>query len=119
MKIAVFVDTFPRLSETFILSQVLYFRRQGHAVTVFCENADEAFRHRPEDADLLAEVCVRRWPGAGWRNSALRPGILRRLLGQRKDRAALAGMTCFLPISAGRVRASPTSARREPTCRRW
>ena len=46
MRIAIIVDTFPSLSETFISNKVLYLARRGHQLFVVCNKKnDTLFNH--------------------------------------------------------------------------
>ncbi|MGB7242273.1 MAG: glycosyltransferase [Sulfitobacter sp.] len=63
MRIGVFAERFPKLSETFITAQVSYFARQGHDVTVVCKYHD-AVRLDPATVSDLAKVKVLTYCGA-------------------------------------------------------
>ena len=62
MKIALFVDQFPKISETFILNQIEGLCACGHEITIFpCQPSDETKVHSiVERLDLLEKIRVPR-----------------------------------------------------------
>ncbi|MEJ6395920.1 glycosyltransferase [Gymnodinialimonas sp. 2305UL16-5] len=62
MKICFSVTSFPLLSQTFVLSQVLYAVRDGHEVTVACSSIGPSAALSEDQRDALRDVKVVQWP---------------------------------------------------------
>ncbi|NDV01355.1 glycosyltransferase [Pseudoroseicyclus tamaricis] len=86
MKVAVFADAFPKLSETFVLSQVLHFANLGHDVTVVCRAADTT---QAIDRAGLSHVRILEWPAARWHARTSLPWRLRNGLARLANRRFL------------------------------
>ncbi|MBS7562844.1 glycosyltransferase [Mucilaginibacter sp. Bleaf8] len=57
LKIAFFVGSFPCISETFILNQIVYLVKQGHDVTIFADSSDNKPVHpQVVSCNLLSKV---------------------------------------------------------------
>lgn len=60
MRIALCVDEFPKLSETFVLDHVTLLQRNGHSVQIFANRASDEMVSHPEATALLPSVSFRR-----------------------------------------------------------
>lgn len=90
-KIAYVVKMFPRLSETFILNEMLELERQGIEITVFSIKKPNEGKFHPQLSDLKAQVFYLEdfdtkkwasWLGEVWPVLESRPGNLWKLIGR-------------------------------------
>ena len=98
MKIAFFVDKFPLVSETFVLTQVAGMIRRGHDVTIFANEVVRPAAMHPivEQYQLMSKVVVRPAVRRRWTSRTLQAlKALAAAVGAGQAAAALATLNVF------------------------
>ena len=96
-RVAYIMSRFPKLTETFVLFEILAVRDHGATVDVFPLRREAAARMHPEAAALLKEACFR--PAVGWRTLRANLAALR-----RRPRAYFGALLTLLRATAGSAR---------------